>query len=131
MSCRLPITVALSAATVILLARPTIAQEALPPDLQAPFESIIQEMRFEHPTRIVVRLLMMDAYENAVWVEWTSRHDGANWVSVPGRRQFKLLPRNSGMMDYFRALKPGTSLKMTVQMDQDGNRRVIDLDDAT
>jgi hypothetical protein len=105
-------------------------EEVVPPELKAPFESIIQEMRFEKPTRIMARLLTMDAYENAIWVEWTSRHDGASWVTVPGRRQFKLLPRNPDMMEYFKSLKPGTSLKMTIQMDQDGNRRVLELDDA-
>lgn len=105
--------------------------EPLLPELRAPFESIIQEMRFEKPTRIMARLMTMDPYENAIWVEWTSRHDGSNWVPVPGRRQFKVLPRNPAMMDYFRGLKPGTPLKMTVQVDEDGNRRVLALDDAT
>lgn len=110
---------------------PTDAQDALRPELQAPFESIIQEMRFEQPTRILARLLTMDAYEDAIWVEWMSRHDGVNWVPVPGRRQFKLLPRHSGMMDYFRTLKPGTTLRMTVQTDREGQRRVLELDDST
>jgi hypothetical protein len=105
--------------------------EVVPPELQAPFQSIIQEMRFEKPTRITARFMTIDPYEDAVWVEWTSRYNGTNWIPVPGRRQFKVLPRNGDMMNYLRGLKPGTDLKMTVQVDGDGNRRVLQLDDAT
>jgi len=106
-------------------------QEPLPPDLQVPLQSIIQEMRFEQPTKIMGRLVAMDAYENAIWVEWTYRHDGSRWIPLDGGRQFKVFPRNDGMMEYFRALKPGASLRLLIQADEDGNRRVLEIDETT
>lgn len=105
------------------------AQEVLPPELQVPFDSIIQEMRFEKPTRIMGVFVMLDAYDNAVWIEWTYRRDGGRWVPIGGHRQFKVLPRNPGMMELFKALKPGANLQLTIQADEDGNRRVLELDE--
>jgi hypothetical protein len=107
------------------------AQEPLPPELQAPFESIIQEMRFEKPTKIMGRLVAMDAYEKAIWVEWTYRHDGNRWIPLDDQRQFKVFPRNEGMMEYFRALKLGANLRLLIQADEDGNRRVLEIDEST
>jgi len=43
---------------------------------------------------------------------------------------FKALPRDAGMMEFFRRLKPGTSLHMTVQQDSDGNRRILELEET-
>lgn len=95
------------------------------------FESVIQKMKFEKPTRIVGRLRSIDGYEDAIWINWTHVHDGTRWREVRNEMMFKVLPRDAGMMDFFRKLKPGTSLHMTVQMDADGNRRVLSLDEGT
>jgi hypothetical protein len=117
---------------VLILAGPiALAQEAPPvPPGEQPggFDQIIQQMKFEKPTRIAGRLMAFDPYEDAIWIEWTHHHDGARWRAVPNEPQFKVLPRDAGMMTFFRALKPGATLHMTVQMDQDGNRRVLELE---
>jgi hypothetical protein len=108
-----------------------LAQEAPPvPPGEQPreFDSLIQQMKFEKPTRIVGRFFALDTYDDAIWIEWTHRHDGARWHPVQGELQFKVLPRDAGMMDFFKKLKPGATLHMTVQMDSDGNRRVLELE---
>jgi len=108
-----------------------LAQEAPPfPPGEQPreFDPIIQKMKFDKPTRIAGRLLSFDGYEDAIWIEWTHMHDGSRWRPLPNEMQFKVVPRDPGMMDFFRALKLGATLHMTVQMDQDGNRRVLELE---
>jgi hypothetical protein len=123
--------------TLLLAGATAFAQEegpAFPPGQQpTEFESVIQQMKFEKPTRIVGRLRSIDGYEDAIWIDWTHVHDGSGWRDLRNQREmmFKVLPRDAGMMDFFRKLKPGTSLHLTVQMDADGNRRVLSLDEGT
>jgi hypothetical protein len=126
-------TVLVCACSILLVGSVALAQEEPPPfppgQQPAEFESVIQQMKFEKPTRIVGRLKSLDGYEDAIWIEWTHVHDGTRWRQVLNEMMFKVLPRDEGMMKLFRALKPGTSLHLTVQMDADGNRRVLSLDD--
>jgi hypothetical protein len=119
----------------LLAGSSALAQEgggpAFPPGQQpAELDSIIQQMKFEKPTRIVGRLKSLDGYEDAIWIEWTHVHDGARWRSVLNEMMFKVFPRDEGMMKLFRALKLGVSIHLTVQMDADGNRRVLSLDEG-
>jgi hypothetical protein len=93
-----------------------------------PFDDILQQMRFEQPTRIAGRFRSLDGYDDAVWIEWTHRHDGSRWLPVRNDVILRLSPRDAGMMEFFRALKPGSSLHMTVQDEQDGNRRILELE---
>ena len=113
----------------LLLWGPVLAQEA--PPVPGFFDEIIRQMKFEQPTRIVGRFRSLDGYEDAVWIDWTHLHDGTGWRVVRSQAMFKVLPRDAGMMEFFRALKQGTSLHMTVQQDQDGNRRILELEDGT
>jgi len=120
---------------LILTTSLALAQESLPfpPGEQpAEFDRIIQQMKFEKPTRIVGRLQSFDGYEDAIWIVWTHVHDGTRWRDLRNDNEmmFKVLPRDAGMMDFFRKLKPGASLHLTIQMDQDGNRRVLSLDEG-
>ena len=103
-------------------------QEAPPP--AAPFEEILQQLKFDKPTRIVGRFRSLDGYEDAIWVDWTHRHDGTRWLPVRNEMMFKLRPRDARMMEFFRALKPGISVHMTVEQDQDGNRHILELEGA-
>jgi hypothetical protein len=110
-----------------------LAQDAppFPPgDRPREFDPLIQQMKFEKPTRIVGRFLAFDTYDDAIWIEWTHRHDGQRWQTVQGEMQFIVYPRDAGMMEVFKKLKPGATLHMTVQMDPDGNRRVLSLDEG-
>jgi hypothetical protein len=117
----------------LLLAWLVLAQQEplpVPPGEQPEeFERIIQQMKFDKPTRIVGRLQSFDGYEDAIWIVWTHVFDGTRWRPVMNEMMFKVLPRDAGMMDFFRKLKLGMSVHMTVQMDQDGNRRVLSLDE--
>jgi hypothetical protein len=113
----------------LLLWGPVLAQEA--PPTPGFFDEIIRQMKFEQPTRIVGRFRSLDGYEDAVWIDWTHLHDGTGWRVVRSQAMFKVLPRDPGMMEFFRALKKGTSLHMTLQQDQDGNRRILELEDGT
>ncbi len=118
----------------LLLCSSALAQEAplFPPGEQpGEFDRIIQQMKFDKPTRIVGRLQAFDGYEDAIWIVWTHVHDGRRWRDIRNdEMMFKVFPRDAGMMDFFRKLKPGTSLHLTVQTDQDGNRRVLSLDEG-
>ena len=121
--------------SLLLAGSLALAQEgggpAFPPGQQpAELDSIIQQMKFEKPTRIVGRLKSLDGYEDAIWIDWTHVHDGTRWRPVLNEMMFKLLPRDEGMMKLFRALKLGISIHLTVQMDADGNRRVLSLDEG-
>jgi hypothetical protein len=127
-------TLTACAGALLLLGTVTLAQQELPvPPGEQPeeFDRIIQQMKFDKPTRIVGRLQSFDGYEDAIWIVWTHVHDGRRWRDVQNEMMFKVLPRDTGMMDFFKKLTLGTSLHMTVQMDADGNRRVLSLDEGT
>ena len=95
------------------------------------FDRIIQQMKFDKPTRIVGRLQAIDGYEDAIWIVWTHVHDGRRWRDIRNdEMMFKVFPRDAGMMDFFQKLKLGTSIHLTVQSDADGNRRVLSLDEG-
>jgi len=131
-SLKLLITCAFS---LLLVGSLALAQEAplFPPGEQPEeFDRIIQQMKFDKPTRIVGRLQAIDGYEDAIWIVRTHVHDGSRWRDLRNQNDmmFKVFPRDAGMMDFFRKLKPGTSLHLTVQTDQDGNRRVLSLDEG-
>jgi hypothetical protein len=102
-----------------------VAQDSPPP---SPFFDIIQQMKFEKPTRIVGRFRSLDGYDDAIWIEWTHVNDGVRWRPVGNEMLLKVLPRDTGMMDFFRTLKAGTNLHMTVQQEQDGNRYILELE---
>ena len=121
--------------SLLLVGSVALAQEQppVPPGEQpSEFDQIIQQMKFDKPTRIVGRLMSFDGYEDAIWIVWTHVHDGHRWRDLRNQSDmtFKVFPRDAGMMDFFRKLKPGTSLHLTVQMDADGNRRVLSLDEG-
>lgn len=113
---------------VLLVAEPGLSQEAPflspPPDLDV----MVQQMQFDTPTRIAGRFLSFDPYDDAIWIEWTEVHNGRRWLPVPPERQFIVYPRDGGMMDFFRHLSPGVVLRMTVQTDHEGKRRVLALE---
>ena len=128
-------TARVSACSLLLLGAVALAQEgpAFPPGEQPEeFDRIIQQMKFDKPTRIVGRLQSFDGYEDAIWIVWTHVHDGRRWRDLRNQSDmmFKVFPRDAGMMDFFRKLKLGTSIHLTVQMDADGNRRVLSLDEG-
>jgi hypothetical protein len=103
-------------------------QDIVPPD--SPLEEIVQQMKFDQPTRIVGRFRSVDAYEDAIWIDWTHRQDRSGWIPMRHDMMLKVFPRDAKMMDWFRALKAGISLHMTVQQDENGNRRILELEEA-
>ncbi len=107
---------------------PAHAQE--PPSAEVPDEltAISQLMEFTTPTRITGRLLAFDTYDDAIWIEWTEVFSGDRWMLVPFEMRLIVYPREPGMMDYFRHLTPGTVLRFTVQTDEKGKRRVLELE---
>ena len=129
-------TIAACLLALCLVTTTAFAQEdsgpAFPPGQQpAEFDRMIQQMKFEKPTRIVGRLQSLDGYEDAIWIVWTHMYDGSRWRPVVNDMMVKVLPRDAGMMDLFKKLKLGTSIHLTVQMDADNNRRVLSLDEGT
>ena len=112
----------------LCLFQPLRAQETPPSELPRAFDPIVEQMQFETPTRIAGRLLSFDPYDEAIWIRWTHRYERGRWIPVPAEIEFVVYPRETGMMEFFRALKPGTALRMTIQKDKDGKRRVLELD---
>jgi hypothetical protein len=107
------------------------AQEPLQPgDLPPEIEIPIKQMRFDHATRIEAVFLYVDTYDDAIWVEWTAVHDGKRWYTIPDQRQFVVYPASPEMFVTFKALPKGTVLRMTIQRDKDGKRRIIFLESA-
>ena len=98
----------------------------LPPEIEVP----ITQMRFDHATRIEGRVLYLDTYDDAMWIEWLRVHDGRRWHSIPDERQFVVYPANKEMLASFKAFPKGTVLRMTIQRDRDGKRRVLFLEGA-
>jgi hypothetical protein len=96
-----------------------------PPD---PVEDFAEGLAFDAPTRIEGRLLTFDTYDPAIWIQWTHLFQGGRWLAVKTETQLLVYPRDEAMMRFFRALEKGTALRMTVQRDGDGKRRVIELD---
>ncbi len=96
----------------------------LPPEIKIP----IEQMKFDRPTRVEGRVLYPDTYDDALWIEWLKVHDGSQWQAVPDERQFVVYPADKDMMAFFKALPKGTVLRMTVQRDKDGKRRVLFLE---
>lgn len=96
----------------------------LPPEINIP----IEQMKFDRATRIEGRVLYLDTYDDALWIEWTAVHVGGRWRPVPDERQFVVYPADAEMMAFFKALPKGTTIRMTVQRDADGKRRVLFLE---
>ena len=96
----------------------------LPPEIEIP----ITQMRFDHATRIEGRVLYLDTYDDALWIEWLRVHDGRQWHAISDQRQFIVYPANAEMFATFKALPKGTVIRMTVQRDRDGKRRVLFLE---
>jgi hypothetical protein len=116
-------------AMVILSTSPGLAPAQDLPPPAAPFNEILQQLKFETPTRIVGRLRSIDSYEDAIWIDWTHRHDGTRWMAMRNEMMLKVLPRDREMMEFFRALKPGVSLHMTIQQ-QDGVPHILHLEET-
>lgn len=108
---------------------PTWSQEPPSGDLPPDFETPLWEMRFEAPTRIAGRVLYLDTYDPAVWIEWEKVFAHGSWHSVPEGRQFILYPRDEDMMALFKSLPRGSELRVLVQRGNDGKVRVLSLDE--
>lgn len=112
----------------VLVSQPGLSQEAPPTEIPDPLDEMAQETVFESPTRIEGRILTFDAYDEAIWIEWTRVHNGVRWLYPPQGTQLLIYPRDKAMMEFFRALQPGAMLSMTIQKGRDGKRRVLELE---
>jgi hypothetical protein len=117
------------AGLLIVVPVPGPAQEPLQPgDLPPEIEVPITQMRFDHATRIEGRVLYLDTYDDALWIEWLRVHDGRQWLSISDQRQFVVYPADPAMFATLKALPKGTVIRMTIQRDKDGKRRVLFLE---
>ena len=105
----------------------TFAQE-IPLEIAPEIQAMAREMEFVQATRIAGRLLMLDTYDNAIWVEWTEVFAQGRWQRVRPDRQFILYPAHGAMMELLRTLPKGTILRMTVQKGDDGKRTIVALE---
>ena len=121
----------LFAGLLVMLPAPGSPQEPLQPgDLPPEIEIPIKQMRFDHATRIEAVFLYLDTYDDAMWIEWTAVHDGRRWHAIPDQRQFVVYPATPEMFVTFKAFSKGTVIRMTIQREKDGKRRVLFLEGA-
>ena len=119
------------AALLLVLPASVSAQDPLQPgDLPPEIEVPITQMRFDHPTRIEGRVLYPDTYDDAIWIEWLRVHDGKQWHNISDQRQFVIYPADDKMWPTLKAFPKGTVIRLTIQRDKDGKRRVLFLEGA-
>ena len=121
-------TMFMTLAFLLWQVHPLQAQEIPPLEIPDPLQEFVQVLRFDAPTRIEGHLLTFDTYDDAIWIQWTQWFQNDRWVPVKNEAQLLLYPRDAAMMQLFRALKRGAPLRMTIQKDKDGKRRVIELE---
>ncbi len=105
------------------------AQGLPPADVPDEFRIPIEEMTFEQPTTIEARVLYLDTYDEALWVEWLQVQEKTGWRRVPDQRQFILYPRDAGMLAALKGLPKGTVIRLHVQRGPGGKRMILDLDE--
>ena len=88
----------------------------------------MEHIQIQLATRIEGRLVTYDAYDEAIWVDYTRYYDGLSWHPVPYEAQLQVYARDPAMMEFFRSLPKGTILRMTIVIDEEGRRRVVALE---
>ncbi len=117
------LTVALTAFFGLMV----ITTPPVPGEPEAP-GSAFEHIQIQVATRIEGRLLSIDPYDDAIWVEYTRFYDGRSWRLVPFEAQLQLYPRDAAMMTFFRSLPKDTILRVTVSIGDDGKRRIVALE---
>ncbi|HEY5626779.1 MAG TPA: hypothetical protein VIR79_02430 [Nitrospira sp.] len=112
-----------------LITAPASSQNLPPADLPPEFAEPIKQMKFEKPTRIEGRVLYLDTYDDAIWIEWEKVFASGSWKAVPEGRQFIIYPRDRAMMDLFKTLPKGAPLRVIVQRGDDGKVRALSFDE--
>lgn len=90
--------------------------------------SALEHIQIQVATRIEGRLLSLDPYDEAIWVQYTRFYDGRRWRPVPFESHLQLYARDAAMMAFFRSLPTDTMLRMTVFIGDDGKRRIVALE---
>lgn len=114
----------LTVALVTFLSLMVLAPPNLPGEPEAP-GSALEHIQIQAATRIEGRLITIDPYDDAIWVDYTRFYDGRRWRLVPFEAQLQLYARDAEMMTFFRSLPKGTMLRVTVVIGDDGKRRVV------
>lgn len=110
---------------LLLLSMAVHAQDVRPLE---DLDRTIDQLRFNAPTRIEGRLLTFDTYDEAIWLELTRIYEESRWHSVLHTVQLLVYPRDTGMMEFFRKLPKGTTIRMTIRRDEVGKRRILELE---
>lgn len=116
-------------AVLLIWPRLGSAQGLPPADVPDEFRIPIEEMTFEVPTIIEARVLYLDTYDEALWVEWLQVQEKNGWRRVPDQRQFILYPRDAAMLAALKALPKDTVIRLRVQRGPGGKRMILDLNE--
>lgn len=117
-------------AFALAVGAPLAGSQGLPPaDLPPEIQNPIQEMTFEQPTTIEGRVLYLDTYDDALWIEWLRVLESQGWRDVPDQRQFILYPRDAAMMSTLKRLPKDTTIRLRVQRGPGGKRMILALDE--
>ncbi len=113
---------------VVLLGTAALAQDIRPPESPEALDIPIDQLRFDALARAEGRLLILDTYDEAIWVQLTRYYDEGRWLPVQHEVQLLVYARDPDMMDFFRKMPQGTVLRMVIQYDENGKRRVLELE---
>ncbi len=122
-----PVSRRLAVALVAILGLLVIATPSGSAEPEGP-GSALEHIQIQVATRIEGRLLSIDPYDDAIWVDYTRFYDGRRWRPVPFEAQLQLYARDVEMMTFFRSLPKGTMLRVTVFIGDDGKRRIVALE---
>ncbi len=91
---------------------------------------------FHDPTGIRGSLRYIDKEEKIIWLDWTQRSDdrplfNAGWTWVPGEATLAVHPTDPTQFDQLQQIPKGTPIEMVIQLDQDGQRRILSYQDLS
>ena len=91
---------------------------------------------FHDPTGIRGSLRYIDKEEKIIWLDWTQRSDdrplfNAGWTWVPGEATLAVHPTDPTQFDQLQQIPKGTAIEMVIQLDQDGQRRILSYQDLS
>ena len=91
---------------------------------------------FHDPTGIRGSLRYIDKEEKIIWLDWTQRSDDrplfiAGWKWVPGEATLAVHPTDPTQFDQLQQIPKGTAIEMVIQLDQDGQRRILSYQDLS
>ncbi len=102
-----------------------------------PFDTFLQHiLNFKNPTGIRGTLRYIEQDTRILWLNWEERSDDrplfyTGWKRVPGDPTLAVHPTDDKQFAALKHLPPGTPLELIIQIDSEGNRRILSWHDPS